>query len=132
MHELLKQAQDLDEKKGKEHNTGGITYASYCPFGALSSATLLHREALRVCACAEHGDIDGQLEHLRDVVVFAMKHYDYLVEHRPGVACPYHAKCNHACRVTGAPVDAMWWSMCDGTGTIKFDTCRSYQNAELR
>jgi len=78
VHELIQMALDHMEAKGIEHNNSIIDFASYCPFGDLSAATLLHREALRVCAEAGRNNQEGEKEHLVDTVVFAMLYWDYI------------------------------------------------------
>jgi hypothetical protein len=79
---LLYQAVERLNQKGKEHNFDFVRYRNYCVFGDLSSATLLNREALRVCVGAFNRDTESQLEHLIDLVVFAMLHWGLLSEFR--------------------------------------------------
>ncbi len=71
-HKLLRLALNRMEAKGVEHNNSHVSFASYCPFGNLSAATLLHREALRVCVEAERNNQAGVDEHLVDLVVFGI------------------------------------------------------------
>jgi len=79
---LLTEALATMEKKAGEHNVSNIQFKDYCPFGLVSAATLLHREALRVCACAARDDQEGVFEHLVDTVVFAVLMSEYLLEQR--------------------------------------------------
>jgi len=72
MNELLQLALDRMKAKGAEHNNFRVSFASYCPFGNLSAATLLHREALRICIEAERDNQAGVDEHLVDLVVFSI------------------------------------------------------------
>lgn len=83
MHELIRLAMERMEAKGKEHNNDSVSFASYCPFGRLSSSTLLHREALRVCVEDGRNNQTGADEHLIDLVVFAM--LKWISEHPPSV-----------------------------------------------
>ena len=84
MNKLLQLALDRMEAKGAEHNNLYISFASYCPFGNLSAATLLHREALRLCAETERGNRDGIREHLIDTVVYCILYWNLLEKQNNG------------------------------------------------
>jgi hypothetical protein len=134
----------LNTKSG-EHNNKNITFGSYCPSGLKSAATLLHREALRVCACAESGDVDGMLEHLIDVGVYAVLTHGYTVEQlyqireKKQLACCYYHEAasagqvgglRHTCRTSCTEIDPMWWEMCKGTGSVGWSACLAYRTAK--
>jgi hypothetical protein len=69
---VVREALERMKSKGEEHNNQQVSFASYCPLGLRSAATLLHREALRVVVEADRGNEDGVWEHLIDTVVFAI------------------------------------------------------------
>lgn len=76
---ILELAIERLKAKGEEHNTESITFNDYCPFGDMSAATFVHREALRVCALVQNGANDEEvIEHLVDLVVFSQLFYSRL------------------------------------------------------
>lgn len=64
------------QAKGLEHNTSLVSFHDYCPCGARSATTLVHREALRACVEADHDNLEASEDHLIDTVVFSILAYD--------------------------------------------------------
>lgn len=138
MEELFKEALKRHKAKADEHNSGGIEFEDYCIYGDMSAADFIHREATRVCAMAERGDVDGMKEHLVDVAVFAGLMWDRLPKNWEksckGI-CPNFLQVVHyglslerstICKLTNYPICSMWWSMCQGTGEFKWNRCSTY------
>jgi len=80
MTDFLEIVRERMSIKGDEHDTNQFDFAAYCPLGIKSASTLVHREALRVCACAEKGDVAGFLDHLIDTAVFATLAFTHAVK----------------------------------------------------
>lgn len=130
MSGLFEESKKRREAKAKEHNSSSVSYRDYLPHGIKSAATFIHREALRVCACAERGDMDGVKEHLIDMATFGDLTYDEFFGPSPQV-CPYlisnvPEKARTLCCASRRSVGEFWInSLCKSNA---FRRCSTYRN----
>lgn len=141
MSKYTDEIQKRREAKGKEHNNSSVYFEDYCPFGMMSASDFIHREALRACVCAGKGDIQGFLEHLVDVGVFADLAFDLFSSSEQAGAvldsvCPYFRWSGKyeggdslipVCATTWKPIADVWVeSLCRG-GFQEYGKCSSYR-----